>query len=184
MKFDKYNVLKYELFEQLLPEMFYTMKEEERDLFIEELENTSGNEIYDLFNSLCKEDKVNCPYEEKDFAINRFERGGVRFIEMCVPESSAQINHVLRAYILIAHERKNEEIKHMRYFMVKRFFQNGMVHVMYITPDNEVMLGDELTNHMDDKKYEYRTVARNFIMVLLNELIVGKVEAELNLEDK
>lgn len=72
----------------------------------------------------------------------------------------------------------------MRYFMVKRFFQNGMVQVMYINPDNEVMLGDELTNHMDDKKYEYCTVARNFIMVLLNELIVGKAEAELNLEDK
>ena len=37
---------------------------------------------------------------------------------------------------------------------------------------------------MDDKKYEYCTVARNFIMVLLNELVVGKAEAELNLEDK
>ena len=36
MEFDKYDVLKYEFFEQLLPEMFYTMKEEERDLFIEE----------------------------------------------------------------------------------------------------------------------------------------------------
>ena len=53
-----------------------------------------------------------------------------------------------------------------------------MVHIMYITPDNELMLGDELTNHMDDKKYEYRTVARNFIMVLLNELIIGKTEAD------
>lgn len=184
MEFDKYDVLKYELFEQLLPEMLYTMAEEEREILIEELENTSENEIFDLFSRLCKADKVNCPYEEKDFSINRFEKGGVRFIEMRVPESSAQINQVLRAYILIAHERKNEEIKHMRYFMVKKFFQNGMVHVMYITPDNEVMLGDELTNHMDDKQYEYRTVARNFIMVLLNELIVGKAEVELNIEDK
>ena len=184
MEFNKYDVLKYELFEQLLPEMFYTMKEEERDLFIEELENTSGNEIYDLFKRLCKEDKVNCSYEEKDFAINRFERGGVRFIEMCVPESTAQINQVLRVYILIACERKNEEKKHMRYFLVKKFFENGMVHIMYITPDNELMLGDELTNHMDDKEYEYCSVARNFIMVLLNKLIVGKTEAELSLEDK
>lgn len=184
MEFDKYDLIKYEIFEELFPELLYKINQEEREKIIEELEISSENKIYELFNRLCEEEKIDCPYDKNDFTIHRFEEGGIQFIEISVPEPSHQINHILRAYIMVVRERGNEEKKHMRYFVIKRFFKDESVHVMYVTPDKEVMLGDELTDHMDDKAYEHRAVARNFIVVLLNEIVDGKVDHDLDLNEE
>lgn len=181
LEFDKYDMLKYELFEQLIPDMLYTGPDEIQQLFLQELENEEENHVYELFCKLCDEDEVPCPYGEHSFSIERFEEGGVQFIEITVPPSSYQINHVLRAYVLIAHERKNPEVKHLRYFIVKKFLEKGMVHVMYISPEGESLLGDELTSHIENRKYEHHAVARNFFMVLLNELHFGGNDAETNI---
>lgn len=170
LKFEKYDMLKSRLFEQLIPDLLYNREEEAHDIFLEALENSEENIVYDLFCKLCEKDGVECLYKEEAFTINRFEEGGIRFIEISVPESSPQINYALRVYVLSAREKENPEVNHIRYFLVKKFREKEMVYVMYIAPDNEVMLGDDLTNHIEDREYEHRAVGRNFILVLLNEI--------------
>ena len=179
MKIDKYDMLKYELFELLLPEFLYTVSEEVRNLFLEELESESENLVYDLFYKLCKEDKVPCPYGKDDFAIEKFDKEGILFCVINVPESSAQVNQVLRIYILSAREREKPEVKHVRYFFVKRFCNPDIVHVMYVSPNGEPMLGKELTDHLEDRNYEQRTIAKEFILLLANEMIVKKSQRNL-----
>jgi len=179
LKIDKYDMLKYELFELLLPEFLYTVSEEVRNLFLEELESESENLVYDLFYKLCKEDKVPCPYGKDDFAIEKFDKEGILFCVINVPESSAQVNQVLRIYILSAREREKPEVKHVRYFFVKRFCNPDIVHVMYVSPNGEPMLGKELTDHLEDRKYEQRTIAKEFILLLANEMIVKKSQRNL-----
>lgn len=182
LDFDKYDMLKYELFEQLIPDMLYTGSDKEREMFLEGLEDKAGNMAYCLFKRLCDEDKVLCPYDKEDFSMDWFEEGGVHFTEITVPEASPEINYVLRAYVVKTYERQNSNKKHFRYFVVKRFHDNGMIHVLYFSPENEWLLGEELTNHVEDKEYEHRSVARSFIIILMNELDFGGTEIK-NIED-
>lgn len=168
-KYNKYDLLKYELFEQLLPRLLYTLSEEQKKVFLEEIEAEAGNMVYELFKRLCDEDGIDCPYCEDDFPAEAVHEGGLSFISVAIPESEFQVNQVLRVYFLTAHERQNHEKQHTRYFYIKKFIDKGMVHVMYISPKEEPMLGDELTNHMDDRAYERRALARNFMIILMDE---------------
>ena len=164
---DKYDMLKYELFECLLPDMLYTGSMKEKVSFIEELERDEENLIRHLLEKMCEEDGVPYAFEEDAFQIQKIEQGGIHFIEIEIPESSPQINYVLRAYILYATGRIKENKIHWRYFLVKRFCADGKVHILYVSPDRELLLGDELTG---DKKQEHRCLARTFLSVMAEEM--------------
>ena len=175
-EFNKYDVLKYELFECLLPGLLYTGTLEEQLSVITELEDEKENLIQQLLGRMCEEDGIEYPFEEDAFRISRYEQGGVHFIEIAIPESDPQINYALRAYILYANEREVKERIHWRYFLVKKFCEKGHVHILYVTPDREMLLGDELTDRVDDREYERRCLARNFFAVLVRELGIGEKE--------
>ena len=164
---DKYDMLKYELFECLLPGMLYTGSMKEKVSFIEELERDEENLIRHLLAKMCEEDGVPYAFEEDAFQIQKFEQGGIHFIEIEIPQSNPRINYVLRAYILYANERVNESRIHWRYFLVKRFYTDGKIHVLYVSPDREILLGDELTG---DKEHEHRCLARTFLSVMVEEM--------------
>ena len=168
--FDKLDMLKCELFEQLMADMLYKGPEDARLMFLDELENEADNIVYKMFHKLCVDDGVECPYDEDAFTISRFEDGGIRFIEISVPESSRQSDYVLRAYVLTAHEQENSQRKCWRYFFVKKFREEETMHVIYVSPEGEVMLGSDLTDRINDKDYEHCAVAQDFVMVLLKEL--------------
>lgn len=174
LDYNKYDLLKYELFEQLLPSLLYSLDEEKHQVFLDELASDTGNIMYELFTKLCKEDKVECPYHEDDFAIDVVSEGGLDFFIVSIPESSPGINAVLSAYIVTVRERENPDRRHTRYFYIKKFADKGMVHVMYVSPSDELLLGDEVTNHVGDRAYECRTIARNLMVVLMDELHLGK----------
>ena len=167
---NKYDVLKYELFECLMPDMIYTGSMNERVSFIEELERDEENLIRHLLKKMCEEDGVLYAFEEDAFEIQKFEQGGIHFIEVEIPQSNAQINSVLRAYILYANERVIESRMHWRYFLVKRFYTDERIHILYVSPDKEILLGDELTLHAGDKKYEHRCLAKTFLSVMVEEM--------------
>ena len=174
LDYNKYDLLKYELFEQLLPSLLYSLDEEKYKMFMEDLTSETVNLVYQLFTKLCKEDKVECPYKKEDFAIDIVDEAGLEFVIVSIPAWSPQINSVLRIYIITARERENPDKKHTRYFYIKKFADKGMVHVMYVSPSDELLLGDEVTNHVGDMAYERRTVARNLMVVLIDELHLRK----------
>lgn len=182
VEFDKYDMLQYELFEQLIPELLYHAEKEIRKLLLENLQSEYSGSIYDLFEKLCEEDKVSCPYSESNFAIKYFEVSGIEFVEIAVPGTTNQINHCIRAYILSAHERENPDKKHVRYFIIKKFRGNEGIYVMYVSPDGELQLGSDLTDHLEDRDYEYRAVGRDFIMVLSKELDFREAEVRVDEE--
>ena len=72
---DKYDMLKYELFECLLPDMLYTGSMKEKVSFIEELERDEENLIRHLLEKMCEEDGVPYAFEEDAFQIQKFPVG-------------------------------------------------------------------------------------------------------------
>ena len=178
LEFDQYDKMKYELFEQLLPTLLYDDRDNVGDYLLQMLEDNSDEAVYDLFCKLCEDDKVDCPYKASDFAINRYEEGGVRFIELSLPESSDQITHVVRAYVLIAHGRKNPDEKFVRYFIIKKFRKTGQIYILYVSADDELQLGSELTDHADDREYERRALGRDYLLVVAKELYGGEEQKE------
>lgn len=181
VEFDKYDMLQYELFEQLIPELLYHAEKEIRKLLLENLQSEYPGSVYDLFEKLCEDDQINCPYSESDFAVKYFEVGGIEFVEIAVPGTTNQINHCIRAYVLSAHERENPDEKHVRYFIIKKFRGNEGIYAMYVSPDGELQLGSDLTGRLEDRDYEYRAVGRDFIMVLSKEL--DFIEAEVRVDE-
>ena len=171
---DKYDLLKYELFECLLPGMLYTGSMKERESFIEELEKEEENLIRHLLKKMCEEDGVPYAFADDAFPIHLFEQGGIHLIEIELPESNSQINQVLRAYIVYVNERTQENKMHWRYFLIKKFCGTGKIHILYVSPDNEMLLGNELTSRADDRKYEHKCLIRTFVSVMIEELGVAK----------
>lgn len=176
---DVHDLLKLELFEHLLPQVLYNATEEEHKICLKELAMEKEKVVYGLFERMCQEYSVECPYKEDDFALDSINEGGLEFVIVSIPESTSRMNAILRVYIISASERENPDKIYTRYLYIKKFAEKGSVHVMYVSPSDESILGDELINHMDDIAFERRTVARTFLIALLNELQSGQdIEAD------
>lgn len=183
VEFDQYDKLKYELFEQLLPVLLYEEKDDVGKILLEELEAEYDGAVYDLFCRLCEDDKIECPYDKCDLAIKKYEMSGIQFIELSLPETTANINHAVRAYVLTAYGRKEPEKKYVRYLYIKKFHKIGQLYVMYISKDEELQLGSEVTDYTDDFERERRIVGRDFLMVLAKELEVGEKKEEVIVQE-
>ena len=165
--YDKYDLLRCEFFEYLLPGLVYGGTQEEQIQLIETLEADGSGLIHYLFDKLCKEDGVEYPYTGNDFKVNMIERGGIHYIQICLPGYNSEINDVLRAYILYTHDRETDAIVEWRYFLVKRFWNGGKVSILHIAADDEKLLGDDLTDKENDMENEYRKLAKNYAVLLM-----------------
>lgn len=105
-----------------------------------------------------------------DFKVNVIERGGIHYIQICLPGYNSEINDVLRAYILYTHDRETDAIVEWRYFLVKRFWNGGNVSVLHIAADDEKQLGDDLTDKENDMENEYRKLDKNYAVLLVKRL--------------
>lgn len=144
---------------------------------MEVLEAETENVAYELFKRMCKEDGVECPYDENDFYIEKVTLAGLHFVCISIPESSPCVSYALRVYFVTVCERENPEKKHTRYFYIKKFREIEKVHVMYVSPKEELILGTELTDRADDRAYERCAIAKHFMRVLIDEKIIG-IDAE------
>lgn len=166
-QFSNYDCLRYELFEMLLPKMLYTGTEEQKDDFFNLLRQEGKSLIYNMYYTLCEGDKILCPYEEKDFEVEIFERGGVNLLEILLPQYNPGINDILRTYVLFAKCVEEKQIR--KYFIIKRFM-NGNVFNLHVTPKMEKILGDELTGHEGDMEYEYWRLVNYFSWIVVQDI--------------
>ena len=108
--YDKYDLLRCEFFEYLLPGLVYGGTQEEQLQLLQSLEDDGSGLIHYLFDKLCKEDGVEYPYTDNDFKVNMIERGGIHYIQICLPGYNPEINDVRRAYIVYLNDRRTNEI--------------------------------------------------------------------------
>ena len=168
--YDKYDLLRCEFFEYLLPGLVYGGTQEEQIQLIETLEADGSGLIHYLFDKLCKEDGVEYPYTGNDFKVNVIERGGIHYIQICLPGYNPEINDVRRAYIVYLNDRRTNEMVVWRYFLIKRFWEGGKTAILYIAPDDEKLLGADLTDKENDLEYEYWKLAKNYMSVIAKNI--------------
>ncbi len=166
-EYDEYDCLRYELFETLIPVMLYQGTEKERDEFFGFLKQDGKTFVHDMFQSICEDDGLPYPYENSDFQVEVFERGGVNIIQILLPAFNANINSALRAYLLFT--KGGDDREKRRYFLIKRF-KNGNVFIMYVNPESEQLLGEELTEHADDMEYEYWKLVCDYVKVIIQDM--------------
>lgn len=71
-------------------------------------------------------------------------------------QKKSEDNHAVRAYVLTAYGRKEPEKKYVRYLYIKKFHKIGQLYVMYMSKDEELQLGSEVTDYTDDLERERR----------------------------
>ncbi|MCM1540710.1 MAG: hypothetical protein NC121_05550 [Blautia sp.] len=166
-KYDPYEYLRYELFEELVPRMLYWGTEEEKNEFFQLLLQENSSLVCDMYKMLCEDDGQPCPFQRDDFKTEMFKRGGISFLQINVPQGNSGTGGILRAYLLYMKQEDGRFVK--RYFVVKKF-QNGNVFNVHIAPDTESVLGEELTRHAGDMEYEYWKLVRDFVKLLLQDI--------------
>ena len=57
--------------------------------------------------------------------------------------------------------------------MIKRF-KSGKIFILYANPECEMMLGEELTEHIEDMEYEYWRLVRSYAKTMLWEMRENK----------
>ena len=163
----KYDCLRYELFETLLPEMLYRGTEKEKDEFFSSLKQDGKTLIHDMYKIMCEDDGMPYPYGKIEFGVEAFERGGVNILQILLPPYNPNISDILRAYILYMERGDGRGTK--RYFVVKRF-KDGNVSILYVNAEMEVLLGEDLTGHIGDMEYEYHKLVSDYAKILILEL--------------
>lgn len=113
---------------------------------------------------ICEEDGLPYPYEKTDFEVEIFERGGVNILQILIPPCNPNINDILRAYLLFSKHENSRDTR--RYFVIKRF-KNGNIFILYVNPESEKLLGEELTEHAGDKEYEYWKLICDYAATIL-----------------
>lgn len=111
------------------------------------------------------------PYEKEDFEVNVFERGGINFLQILFPSYNPNINDILRTYLLFSKLADGSYM--IRYFVIKRF-RSGNVFNIYVTPEEENLLGEELTDHVGDMEYEYWKLARDYSKIVLQDIMLDR----------
>lgn len=169
--YDGYDCLRYELFETLIPAMLYKGTEKERDEFFGFLKQDGKTFIHDMYQTLCDDDGLPYPYENSDFGVRIFERGGINILQILLPSYNPNISDILRAYFIFTKRDNGRDTR--RYFLIKRF-KSGKIFILYANPECEMMLGEELTEHIEDMEYEYWRLVRSYAETILLDMRENK----------
>lgn len=163
-EYDRYDCLRFELFETLIPEILYKGTEKEKNDFFGLLKQSGKNFIHVMYQALCEEDGLPYPYENIDFEVEFFQKGRVNFLQILLPPYNQNISDILRVYLLFTKSDDNGDTR--RYFLIKRF-RDGKIFILYINPEGKKLLGEELTKHAGDMEYEYWRLMRLYSQIIL-----------------
>lgn len=166
-EYDRYDCLRYELFEMLIPKMLYKGTEKEKDEFFGFFTQYGKTFVQDMYQTICEDDGLPYPYKNPDFEVETFERGGVNLMQIILPSYNPNISDILRAYFLFAKSDDGRDLR--RYFLIKRF-KNGSIFILNVNPKFEKLLGEELTEHAGDMEYEYWRLVRNYAKIILRDM--------------
>lgn len=149
------DLVRWEFFEKLLPQMLYTGTGGKGDEVFNCLKEDGQRFIYEMLSCLCKDDKKACPYQVKDFEINFISRDTVNMIRIALPPYNPRISDIVRSYIL--YSEGFSSISEKFYFIVKSF-ETGEVIILYVPPKGNPVEMAELTDHFGDLEFEYDTL--------------------------
>lgn len=110
MEYDRYDCLRYELFETLIPAMLYKGTEKERNEFFMFLKQDGKFFIHDMYQTLCEDDGLPYPYGKPDFEVRIFERGGVNILQILLRHIT-QISTIYCGYIFFLQRVMTAEIQ-------------------------------------------------------------------------
>ncbi len=169
MSYTVYEKIRYELFEKLLPAVLCTGTKKERKEALKVLMEQGENFVRDGFVKFCEQDRVEYPYRKQDFQVNRFERGGIYYVQFMLPKEKVTPgnNDILRAYILYSVKKETGEIAAYKYFIIKHFADKDDTVVIHIDSEEMGAIGHTLTGHEGDMEYEYHKLAKDYVTVLL-----------------
>ena len=121
-KIGKYDILKYEFFEVVLPDMLYKgTKMEQYEVILNLIADGTGY-IRELFRTCCKQDGVKYPYKKiNDIHVSMLSSCEVYLFQIDLPEYNRNINDIARVYIVF-NERDGE-------ILFKTFSQNGLLRI-------------------------------------------------------
>jgi len=160
MEFTIHDKIRYEFFEALLPEILCNGDENEKRTYLSYVINDAEQFIPDMVEELYTDDGETCPFQQKDYAINRFERGGIYYVQINLPMFESKVNEIHRAYLL--YNQKDDSITDYKYFIIKKFYETGCVHIVNVSSTKRGLLGTELTDKIGDMEYEYWKLAQNY----------------------
>lgn len=149
------DLVRWELFESLLPQMLYTGEEDKRDAVFRYLKNEGQSFVFSLFLDLCREDMNPCPYSKKEFKSKNISRGTVEMIQVELPPYNPDISDILRVYVL--YPKISDDISDKLYFIIKRFKTNE-VTILYAPAEGNPMEVADLTGHQGDMEFEYKAL--------------------------
>ena len=163
----KYDCLRHELFETLIPEMLYRGTQKEKDEFFKFMKQDGKALLRDMYGIMCEDDGVPYPDGKIEFGVEVFNRGGVNILQILLSPYNPNISDILRAYILYMKRGDGRGTK--RYFVIKRF-KDGTVFNLYVSAEMIVLRGEELTEHIGDMEYEYHKLVCDYAKILVLEL--------------
>jgi len=180
-QFDRYDFLRYELFELLIPKLLYKEAQEQNEEFFNLLLNKGKDFLHEIYNTLCEDDNLPYPYEKQDFEVRILKRKGVKLLQILLPSYNSAINDILRVYILFMENKDGRVCK--KYFVIKRF-ANGNIFNLHITPEDKKRLGEELTEHIGDLEFEYGKLISDYELEIALDMQEEEKKRKLRKKDK
>ncbi|MDE5909325.1 MAG: hypothetical protein K2H52_11380 [Lachnospiraceae bacterium] len=162
-EFDHYDVLKWELFEKLFPKMIYDGDEKSCTDFFNSLREEPQALTYAMFESMCSDDKAECPYKAEDFQAEVLSRGNIGMVKIQPPQGSQNVSSILRAYVVFSGKEGGIPVR--LYFFVKRFIE-GQVFIMYVNRQYEILKVEEITDYMDDIEREHYGIVKSYACIV------------------
>lgn len=157
--------LRFELFDRLIPMMLYQGTTVERESFFISLRDEGQSLIFAMLNHMCFNDRMECPYTEKDFSVHSIKLPGISIIQINLPEYSLEINTTLRVYILSS--AKPNTLSSRLYFIIKRF-QDGSVYILFVNQECQVLKIENITDNVDNLNYEHSRLVENYFRILIH----------------
>lgn len=164
------DLIKWELFEKLLPQMLYTGEEGKRNAVFRYLKNQRQDFVYTLVLDLCRDDKKRCPYRKEDFKSKNISRGTVEMVQVELPPYNPDISDILRVYVL--YPKTSDDISDKLYFIIKRFKTNEAI-VLYVPAIGVPVEIADLTGHLGDMEYEYKALEAAYARIR-NDIEISK----------
>lgn len=162
-EFSHYDILRWEVFEKLFPQMLYDGGDEACTRFFNSVCEDGQELAYFIYKSLCSNDKVECPYKSEDFKTECLSRGNINMVKIQLPEHNPDISDILRVYVV--YSGKTDDPSARLYFIVRRFVE-GQVVVMYVSRQLETLRIEEITDHAGDMEYEYWRIAVSYTKIV------------------
>lgn len=179
-KFSIYEKLKIELFERVLPAFVYEQIKKDNSFF-DMLQENRVRFAHDMYRAFCESEKVDYPYQTEDFYVEEIKIGAVTALQINMPEVNMHINDIFRAYIVCAPVEENRIS--CKYFIIKRFRDTGDCFIIYIDEHGKEYLGEDLTEHITDKKYEQWRILCVFTKLTLDDLQIEKENEEMKIHN-